>query len=96
MVLTRSIDTADKDSDSDSEQFICHTTTKNPYTCNQKIKIHYNICCADQETCIKINVDRSHVGHDLVNDCYILYAWRVSVIGLLAIYEYLAVLFSID
>ena len=38
---------------------------KNPYICNQKIKIHYNICCADQETCIKINVDRYHAGHQL-------------------------------
>ena len=35
--------------DSDSEQFICHTTTKNPYTCNQNIQIHYNMCCADAE-----------------------------------------------
>ena len=49
--------------DSDSEQFICPTTTKNPYICNQNIKIPYNICCADQETCIKINVDRYHAGH---------------------------------
>ena len=49
----------------DSEQFICHTTTKNPYTCNQNIQIHYNICCTDQETCIKINVDRYHAGHQL-------------------------------
>ena len=41
-------------------------TTKNPYTCNQNIQIHYNICCADQETCIKINVDRYHAGHIVV------------------------------
>ena len=34
-------------SDSGSEQFICHTATKTPYICNQKIKIHYNICCGD-------------------------------------------------
>ena len=26
---------------------------------------HYNICCEDQETCIEINVDRYHVGHQL-------------------------------
>ena len=51
--------------ESDSEQFICHTTTKNPYTCNQNIQIHYIICCADQDTCIKINVDRYHAGHQL-------------------------------
>ena len=49
----------------DSEQFTCHTTTKNPYICNQNTKIHHNICCADQETCIKINVDRYHAGHQL-------------------------------
>ena len=41
------------------------TQQKNPYISNQKIKIHYNICCADQETCIKINVDRYHAGHQL-------------------------------
>ena len=38
---------------------------KTPYICNQRIKIHYNICCADQEICIKINVDRYHVGHNV-------------------------------
>ena len=28
-------------------------------------KSHFNICCEDQETCIKIKVDRYHAGHNV-------------------------------
>ena len=63
--------------DSDSEHLFVtqQQQQQKTYICNQKITIHYNICCADQETCIAINVDRYHAGHIVL---VLPYPWEMK------------------
>ena len=55
--------------------FVTRQQQQKTYICNQKIKIQYNICCADQETCIEINVDRYHAGHIVL---VLPYPWEMK------------------